>query len=106
MTCECRLVYALCIHEGHRDAAVFERPDDFDPDRFARRTFGPDEYMPFGAFRHACPGQIVARTAAAIFAVELTTGYDVTIVHPARREMSKALHWAPGRALRVTIDPA
>jgi cytochrome P450 len=93
----------LCIRESHRDAAIFPRPDEFDPDRFLPPGFGPDEYMPFGAFGRACPGQFVARTMAGIFAVELTAGYDVSIVRHGRRELSRALHWAPGRTLRVAI---
>ena len=34
------------VHEAHRNAAVFEHPDAFDPDRFLGRSYSKDEYSP------------------------------------------------------------
>jgi cytochrome P450 len=48
----------LCVPESHQDPAVFNRPDEFDPDRFACRSFSRRQYSPFGgALDHACLGE-------------------------------------------------
>ncbi|CAM6092233.1 unnamed protein product [Calypogeia fissa] len=48
----------------HRDPAVWERPLEFDPDRFLNSTTdfkGRDfEFLPFGAGRRICPGMNLA----------------------------------------------
>lgn len=40
----------------HRDPAVFENPDKFDPDRWLTIKPNSFEYLPFGAGAHACLG--------------------------------------------------
>ena len=46
----------ICVNESHRDPAVFEAPETFDPDRFSRRRYTSAEYAPFGMLEHSCLG--------------------------------------------------
>jgi len=95
----------VCVREAHRDARVFERPDEFDPDRFRARTFTRDEYSPFGAHRLACLGEHAAIEVARWFTLELAR-YDVRIVRDGRDEFGSWSHWRPSRKLRVALAPA
>lgn len=47
----------LCTLILHRDPAIFDRPDSFDPQRWRRIRPSPFEYLPFGAGVHACAGR-------------------------------------------------
>lgn len=44
------------IHAIHRDPAVFDHPEEFDPERFLRKDGVENKLMPFGAGRRICPG--------------------------------------------------
>lgn len=51
------------IHAIHRDPSVYDRPEEFDPERFLRGGSGSDglfQLMPFGAGRRICPGLTLA----------------------------------------------
>ncbi|WP_188773214.1 cytochrome P450 [Novosphingobium endophyticum] len=50
----------LCYASANRDPEVYERPDEFDPDREAKPHFG------FGGGRHFCAGAPLARFEMAI----------------------------------------
>ncbi|CAM6100161.1 unnamed protein product [Calypogeia fissa] len=60
------IVSPWCIH---RDPAVWERPLEFDPDRFLNSTIdfkGQDfEFLPFGGGRRMCPGLNLATVMVA-----------------------------------------
>lgn len=94
-----------CIHESHRDPAVFPDPDRFDPDRFADRSFGRDEYAPFGLDPRPCTGQGLARRMARVFVTELCVGFDWEVVADGTRELSAHRHWAPSSDLRIAVRP-
>lgn len=73
------------------DANVFERPDEFDPDRFARRgEYPPIAYSPFGfAGGRVCPGVRYAQwesvailgAVLAAYQVSLPDAFEVAPVH-------------------------
>lgn len=46
----------MSLVAANRDAAVHDRPDDFDPDRP-----GADRHLTFGWGPHFCPGAALAR---------------------------------------------
>ena len=93
------------VHEAHRDAAVFERPDAFDPDRFLGRSYSKDEYSPFGAHRLACLGEQVTLAVARIFTEELTAGFDLETTNDGLVELGSWGHWAPSRRWRLALMP-
>jgi len=93
------------VHEAHRDAAVFEHPDAFDPDRFLGRSYPKDEYSPFGAHRLACLGEQVTLAVARIFTEELTR-FDLVTTQDGPAELGSWGHWAPSRRWRLALTPA
>ncbi|MEU2184312.1 cytochrome P450 [Streptomyces thermolilacinus] len=60
---------AFSLYAMHRDPAIFERPDDFDPDRFLPERAAKVErqaYIPFGAGNRKCIGDAFSWTEATI----------------------------------------
>jgi cytochrome P450 len=45
-----------CIHLVHRREELYPYPDEFRPERFLRRRFGPHEWLPFGGGNRLCLG--------------------------------------------------
>jgi cytochrome P450 len=95
----------VCVTENHRDPAVFEDPDEFRPDRWARRSYSRVEYAPFGLDDHFCLGENLARTIARAFVAALASGYDWDVLDDGPREMSGRQHWAPSSRFRVAVTP-
>ncbi len=77
----------------HRDPRWFERPAEFDPERFApgrAEAIVPGAYIPFGAGPHLCPGARLAPAAMTLivatlvrqFRLELAAGQGVPEPEP------------------------
>jgi cytochrome P450 len=94
----------VCVREAHRDPTVFERPAEFDPERFNGQTHGRDQYSPFGAYRLACLGEHVAVEVARWWTLELAR-YELRVVRDGPVEFGSWSHWRPSRKLRVAFDP-
>jgi cytochrome P450 len=95
----------MCVRESHQDSATFPEPGRFDPDRFLGRPFTRSQYAPFGAFRLACIGEEVTKRVAAIFALELVSGFEWVVVDDGPAEISSWAHNAPHRRFRVRLTP-
>lgn len=73
-------VYAL-----HRDPSLWEKPLEFDPDRFsAERSRGRDrwQFVPFGAGPRSCIGEQFALTAATLELASVVRHWDLTSTKP------------------------
>ena len=97
----------LCIRESHVDAEIFDRPTDFDPDRFSGTTFSQQEYQPFGIYEHACMGAQVTATFSRVLVEELAERYSCSIVRDGTMEpgLHHHNHWRPSSRLRVRLEP-
>jgi cytochrome P450 len=91
----------VCVNESHRDPAVFESPETFDPDRFADRRYTVAEYAPFGMFEHACLGVPTTHALASRFVHEYCE-YDWVVCDDGEPEYD-GFHWIPSRRLAVTL---
>jgi cytochrome P450 len=95
----------ICVRESHQDETIFPDAKAFDPDRFTGRPHTRSEYAPFGAFRLACIGEDLSKTVAAIYALELATRFDWSVVDDGPAEISSWAHNAPNRRFAVKLTP-
>ena len=95
----------MCIRESHQDESIFPNATSFDPDRFLGRPHTRGQYAPFGAFRLACIGEDLTKAVAAIYAIELVSGFDWRVVTDGPAEISSWAHNAPSRRLSVHMSP-
>lgn len=95
-------VLRICVREANRDGRVFERPDAFDPDRFADRAYAADEYATFGLFRHNCLGAHLTQVINRAFLIELARGYELVANGPWPPECG-VLHWQPRAGYRLGV---
>jgi cytochrome P450 len=95
----------LCLAESHRLASVFPEPEQFDPQRFADRSYSKTEYCPFSDGDHACFGTRVVMVVSQTFLFELASGFDWQIVAdgPVERGNRQWHHWKPSSRLRVAM---
>jgi len=97
----------LCVNESHRDPMVFERPDEFCPDRFLHHIFNRNQYSPFGAgMRHTCLGEQLSLMVSRVFVEELGKLYQLETVADGPFEFSMWRHWRPSSRWRVTMAKA
>jgi cytochrome P450 len=92
----------LCIREGHRDPAVFEDPERFDPDRFKDRTYTSREYAPFGLDNHRCLGTAWTEAIGRLFVSRLVRDYDLDVVDIGTTHHG-TMHWEPGPDFRIRL---
>ena len=93
----------VCIRDGHRDPAVFEHPESFNPDRFLGRKYLHSEYAPFGLFRHMCVGAQLTQVIARSFVTEFAQGFDCRAVEDGPPEHPR-FHWEPNPRFRILLS--
>lgn len=93
---------------SHRHRALWERPDEFDPERFtpenvqARHKFA---YIPFGAGPRICMGKAFAMMEGPLILASVAQHYRLQLVegHPVE-PMAKITLW-PRYGLQMTVAP-
>jgi cytochrome P450 len=98
----------LCIRESHTTADAFDRPKEFDPDRFLGTTYPPERYQPFGIYEHACVGAAVTKLLGRIFVEGLARRFDLIVVRDGPMELGLHHHghWAPSSRLAIRLTPS
>ena len=93
----------VCLADAHRDAAVFDDPDGFRPDRFLGDGPSQSEFLPFGAFRRTCLGDGVTFAFARQFLAAAVRDWDWQQVG-ASHEDYLGWHWTPGSDFRLSVQ--
>jgi cytochrome P450/NADPH-cytochrome P450 reductase len=90
------LIYSIYL--THRDPAIWENPDDFNPERFAHgRKQPPFAYVPFGGGLRACIGAAFGQAEARLVLARLLQAFDFQLVNPkVRVHMGATLEPRPG----------
>lgn len=91
----------------HRVEDVWERPLEFDPDRFTRervRARHPLAYLPFGDGGHQCLGQHFFSQEASLIVATLLTRYRVGL-HGAPVEPRLSLTLQPRESVELELVP-
>ena len=84
----------FCTRENHRDPAIFDQPDAFNPDRFLDPAPTRKEYSPFGASRIACLGVHLTHRLATCFLLAVVENFDCSVVRDGPPEFRR-WHWKP-----------
>lgn len=92
----------ICVHESHRDPAVFEDPSRFNPDRFTH-PFSRSEYSPLGVLAHACLGANLTHAVDSVFVQRLANDYDVSVISDGRPILRTS--WRVSPRHRVVLRP-
>ena len=82
-----------CIYSLHHRKDLYPNPDEFRPERFMERDFGPFEFMPFGAGSRRCVGAAFAVYEMKLVLAKLLVNWnlervDQTSITPRRRGLT------------------
>ncbi|KAB2350712.1 cytochrome P450 [Actinomadura rudentiformis] len=92
----------------HRLASVWERPLEFDPDRFApenARTLHRYAYFPFGGGPHQCIGRHVFNVEAQMILTSILSRFRPTITHPIPAMPRIGATLRPREDIKLTLTP-
>lgn len=94
----------FCIQESHRDAALFEEPDTFNPDRFLAGGHGRSTLAPFGVPgpRTGCLGEHLTMTLGGVFVDEALQEFDWAVIADGASEYG-GFHWRPSSRWRLSV---
>ena len=90
---------------AHYDPERYPSPDEFRPERFLERTYGPLDWLPFGGGHRRCIGVAFAEMELRIVLATLLRRFDVTLMsaappRPVRRNLTMGPH--DGVPVRIT----
>jgi cytochrome P450 len=90
-----------------RDGRYFDRPAEFDPDRWEGRSpNGVPAYFPFASGPHACIGRNFALSGATLALSRLTREFDIDVPEDALSDLRPTPTLRPAGEVPVTIRPA
>jgi cytochrome P450 len=91
------------VRECHLDPGHFDRPREFNPERFLSNPPGHMQYSPFGLHDKSCLGVVITLWAGQHFVTELARGNRWKVEQDGPRELG-AFHWRPSRRFRVSAQ--
>ena len=96
------------IYAIHRHRMLWDRPEDFNPERFAPEASKARHryaYMPFGGGPRICIGSGFAMLEGVAILATLLRGVRLTSVAPQPPEPRMRLTLRPGKPLMMRVDP-
>ncbi|MFD9356011.1 cytochrome P450 [Streptomyces sp. NPDC060031] len=98
----------LNLYGIHRDPTVYDRPDTFDPHRWAEDealTTRGNAYLPFSAGAHRCVGAPFAAISAPVALAALAARFELRPTHPDRPVQAVAGVVTRPKRLLMTATP-
>ena len=97
-----RIMYSTYL--THRDPALWENPDQFDPSHFSRgKTHQPFSYLPFGAGPRACIGAAFGMAESRIILSRLLNTFNFELISSnVYAHMGATLEPKPGVRMKVS----
>lgn len=92
---------SVAFHLLHRKASVFERADEFWPERFLSAKYSPYEWVAFGGGTRRCIGMPFALLELKIVLARLVQRFDLEIVQRDVRPVWRGAFMTPSQGLRV-----
>jgi cytochrome P450 len=93
-----------CSYLTHRRPELYERPDEFVPERFERRRYTPFEYYPFGGGHRRCLGARFATVQIKVMLASLLGAVELAAPRRRPRVDQRGATLAPSRDLRLRIE--
>jgi cytochrome P450 family 110 len=91
----------VAIHAVHRRVGVYERPDEFWPERFLTKKYSPYEAVPFGGGSRRCLGMQFAMFEIKVVLATLLERYRLEVVQDRLRPAWRGAFLTPSKGLRV-----
>lgn len=87
----------------HRNPAIFEHPNRFDPSRWTRIKPGPYDYIPFSAGPRMCLGYAFAMLEMKLIVARIMQRYRVQVVPGSRIDATHRLTLCPRDGIPMTV---
>ncbi|HKP89895.1 MAG TPA: cytochrome P450 [Thermoleophilaceae bacterium] len=97
-------IVIVSSYANHRSPRLWDQPERFDPERFARgrrNTIPAYAYFPFGVGPHACIGKHMAEIEARLALAMLARRYRIEALERDEVPPTPAITLTPGRPIRV-----
>jgi cytochrome P450 family 110 len=93
---------AVSISAIHHDSSLYPAPDEFRPERFLERSYGPFEYLPFGGGHRRCPGAALSDYEMAITLAIIVARWELELAG-AEREVRHNIATGPKHGVRIRL---
>ena len=87
------------VRESHLDCNTFQKPEEFNPDRFLK---GTENFNPLGIGDKSCLGKGLTVWVGQKFVTALVKKYRCQVIEDGTRELG-VFHWRPSSKLRVKL---
>ncbi|ERN43104.1 cytochrome P450 [Rubidibacter lacunae KORDI 51-2] len=93
-----------CIYLVHRHPDLYPDPEQFSPERFLDREYGPSEFFPFGGGSRRCIGYALGLTEMKLVLAMLMlyVNFELAEPHPVQPRL-RGVMVAPATGVRMTV---
>jgi cytochrome P450 len=91
----------VAFHAIHRRSDVFERPDQFRPERFIDRKYSPYEWVPFGGGTRRCIGMHFAMLEMKLVLAAMVERFRIEIAQSDVKPSWRGAFLTPNKGLIV-----
>ena len=97
-------VVAVMLASIQRDSRVYPEPEQFRPERFLDRRYGPSEFVPFGGGARRCLGATFAQSELAIAVAEIVSRWELApATSEPDRSIRRNLTMGPSNGVRIRV---